>query len=191
MLRLRTLRTKLVAALLGGLLVACSTYRSELHRGQRYYEENKYEAALALWRALEHDQDSLAPAERVRYAYFRGMTDYRLGYRSDARYWLSLAEAGEALHPASLTSEAKQRLEDTLGELNDDFASALASARAPADAEPASGTSGKGPSGAPRPDGFRPDGLGPDTSDPAGTPCEWTTECPRGYICQDRVCVEL
>lgn len=165
----------LVASLFAAALCAsCSTYRSELHRGQRYYEENKYEAALALWRALEPNQDSLSTEERVRYAYFRGMTDYRLGYRADARYWLSLAQAGEGLHPASLPLETRQRLEDTLEELNGDVRAAGTST-----SPSPSSRSGVGAAGPVAP------------TDPAGSPCRWSSECPRGYICQDRVCVEL
>jgi hypothetical protein len=175
---LRWARAAAAAVLLVGLSPACSTYRSELHRGQRYYEENKYEAALALWRALEPNQDSLSDGERVRYAYFRGMTDYRLGYRADARYWLSLAQAGEGLHPASLPLESRQRLEDTLQELNGDLRAAGAKppAAAGAGTEPPADSAAGGP-------------VVP--TDPAGTPCRWSSECPRGYVCQDRVCVEL
>lgn len=175
------LRSLVPAVGLSLALLGCSTYRSQLHRGQRYYEENQYEAALALWRDLEPDQDSLTPQERVRYAYLRGMTDYRLGYRSDARYWLSLAQAGEQLRPASLEQDQKQRLEDTLGELNQDVASRI-------EGEAVEPTAPRGPGG------WTP-GRTPETTDeggdPAGTSCEWSTECPRGYICQDQVCVEL
>ena len=32
------------------VLGACSTYRDHLNRGQRMYDENEYERALALWR---------------------------------------------------------------------------------------------------------------------------------------------
>lgn len=157
-----------VSALLLCCVVGCSTYRSELHRGQRYYEENEYEAALALWRVLEPNQSALTADERVRYFYFRGMTDYRLGYRADARYWLSLARAGERLTPASLPAEYKLRLEETLEDLNGDLVADQPSEDAKDKQVP-----------------------GASPGDPAGSPCNWSSECPRGYICQDRVCVEL
>ena len=32
---------------------ACATYREDLNRGQRLYEEHEYERALAIWRYLE------------------------------------------------------------------------------------------------------------------------------------------
>lgn len=168
-LGLGVLRNPLVLVLC--CLVGCSTYRSELHRGQRYYEENDYEAALALWRVLEPNQSALAADERVRYFYFRGMTDYRLGYRTDARYWLSLARAGEGLTPGSLPPEYKRRLEETLEELNGDLV----------DNQPSTGADDQPPA----------QGSGASPADPAGTPCKWSSECPRGYICQDQVCVAL
>lgn len=102
------------------LSVACSNYRDQLQRGQGYYEQNQYEAALAIWRNLEPDQSALTRPQMVRYCYLRGMTDFRLGYRDDARYWLGLAKAAiPAGEPALQPDEAK-RLEETLAELNAD-----------------------------------------------------------------------
>lgn len=97
---------------------ACATYREDLNRGQRLYEENQYERALAIWRNLEADTDSLTANDQARYAYLRGMTDYRLGFRPDARHWLALAKATEQSHPGGLNPEWKERLETSLGELN-------------------------------------------------------------------------
>jgi hypothetical protein len=167
---------QLAVPLLGLSLCGCATYRSELYRGQRYYEENRYEAALALWRALEANQNSLTPSERVRYAYLRGMTDYRLGYRPDARYWLSLAQVGEQLQPSSLGAEAKGRLEETLQELNADV---LGTERSAEDV-PVAGSP-------PVVDGH----SKPPTDDPVGSSCAWSSECPEGKFCQDGACVEL
>ncbi|HET7539498.1 MAG TPA: hypothetical protein VFK05_06490, partial [Polyangiaceae bacterium] len=83
------MRAVLVLLLSIGLCpTGCATYREELNRGQRMYEENQYEQALALFRVLEEDTDSLRPSDRARYAYLRGMTDYRLGFRADSRHWL-------------------------------------------------------------------------------------------------------
>jgi hypothetical protein len=76
-------------------LAACSTYREHLNRGQRLYDENQYERALAIWRVLEGDMDSLSFNDQARYAYLRGMTDYRLGFRPDSRHWLAVAKAVE------------------------------------------------------------------------------------------------
>jgi hypothetical protein len=105
------------ALLLAGL-AACTGSREALSRGQAYYEENQYERALAVWRELERDEASLPAPERSRYAYLRGMTDYRLGFREDARHWLALAKAAEAFHPGGLDPAFRQRLNDALIDLN-------------------------------------------------------------------------
>jgi hypothetical protein len=101
-------------------LAACATYREDLNRGQRLYEENQYEHALAIWRSLETDTDSLSFNDQARYAYLRGMTDYRLGFRPDARHWLAVAKATEQEHPGGLNPEWKERLAKSLDELNHD-----------------------------------------------------------------------
>ncbi|HMJ14479.1 MAG TPA: hypothetical protein VK524_23850 [Polyangiaceae bacterium] len=111
--------TRFVAACL--LLLSfsgCATYREDLNRGQRLYEENEYERALAVWRVLESDRDSLSANDQSRYAYLRGMTDYRLGFRADARHWLAMAKATEQKYPGGLSQPWKQRLDEALDDLN-------------------------------------------------------------------------
>lgn len=158
--------------------IGCATYHSELQRGQGYYNEQQYETALALWRDLEADQDSLEKPERVRYAYLRGMTDFRLGYRPDARYWLGLAAAGEKLTPSSLSTDEKDRLGKTLSELNEEV---FGTGKAPKSDASAPASTGQERD-------VRP---GQKSSDATGQACNWSSECPSGFICQDRVCVEL
>ena len=109
---------RLAGSFLAVLLVACVTYREDLNRGQRLYDESQYERALAIFRVLEGDQDSLSPPDRARYFYLRGMTDYRLGFRRDARHWLALARATDHQYPGGLAPEWHERLERYLGELN-------------------------------------------------------------------------
>lgn len=101
-------------------LAACSTYRDHLNRGQRLYDENEYEHALALFRNLEPDIDSLSPNDQTRYAYLRGMTDYRLGFRPDARHWLAMAKAFDQTSPGGLTPEWKTRTDEAIADLNKD-----------------------------------------------------------------------
>ncbi|MGK3996908.1 hypothetical protein [Sorangium sp. So ce1024] len=113
----------------------CATYTQDLDRARGHYEANRFEQALALFRVLEHDMDSFSTPERARYAYLRGMTDYRLadlapqgtgvadprkGYRDNARHWLGLAAAIEKQTPGSISSEQKNRLNETLADLNRD-----------------------------------------------------------------------
>src|SRR5262245_1946652 len=124
----------LVAAL---VLAACSTYRDHLNRGQRMYDENEYEHALALFRNLEPDMDSPAPNDPPRYSYLRGMTDYRLGFRPDARHWLAMAKAIEQTNPGGLTPEWKTRTEEALTDLNKDVFGGSESAPADSSTAPA------------------------------------------------------
>jgi hypothetical protein len=104
--------------LLSLVLSACATYREHLNRGQRMYDETEYERALAIWRSLEPDMDSLSFNDQARYCYLRGMTDYRLGFRADARHWLAIGKAIEQDHPGVLSADWKSRTEDALGDLN-------------------------------------------------------------------------
>lgn len=166
------LRVSLIAASGWGAL-GCATYHSQLQRGQGYYDAQQYETALALWRDLEADQGALEKNQRVRYAYLRGMTDFRLGYRPDARYWLGLASAGEKLTPSSLSPDEKERLGKSLEELNQQVYGTGAAPRSESTGEERDARPQQKP------------------QDPSGQPCNWSSECPSGFICQDRVCVEL
>jgi hypothetical protein len=112
---------------LAGLVVAaslaagsCVTYGEELNRGQRHFQNNEYEPALAVFRALERNLDSLPPPDRARYAYLRGMTDYRISLRPDARHWLALAQAYEQASGGGLEDSWRDRMKDALKDLNDE-----------------------------------------------------------------------
>lgn len=100
------------------LLSSCATYREHLNRAHRLYDENEYERALAIFRSIEPDMDSLTLNDQARYAYLRGMTDYRLGFRPDSRHWLAVAKATEQEHPGGLSGDWKGRLEEALNDLN-------------------------------------------------------------------------
>src|SRR5262245_48825822 len=125
----------LVSSLGVALAVSCATYEQDLNRASEHYNRNQFESALALFRVLEPDLDSFSAAEQARYAYLRGMTDYRLsglspqgtgvsdprqGYRDNARHWLAIAAAIEKKTPGGLTPEEKQRLDETMADLNRD-----------------------------------------------------------------------
>jgi tetratricopeptide (TPR) repeat protein len=97
---------------------ACASQGDILARGQAYYEDNQYERALAVWRELSRHEPVLTPRERARYAYLRGMTAYRLGFRDDARHWLAMAKVTERRHPASLDTAWMARLDGALDDLN-------------------------------------------------------------------------
>ena len=101
-------------------LASCVTYQEELNRGQRHFQGNEYEQALAIWRVLERDVDSLSPGDRARYAYFRGMTDYRMSLRDDARHWLALARAYDQATPGGIEDAWRERMKEALKDLEGD-----------------------------------------------------------------------
>jgi len=169
--------------------VACATYREELNRGQRLYEDNQYEHALALWRILEDDVDSLSPSDRARYAYLRGMTDYRLGFRADSRHWLGVAKATDQMHAGSLSAAWEERLDQSLTDLNQDvYGAAEKNDAANAHAvEYGKATPGDAVDG------------GADSSGNSGTPtapspggqCRSNADCKAGEMCDGKKCTPL
>jgi hypothetical protein len=115
--------------------LGCATYRQDLDRARAHYEANEYEKALALFRVLEPDMDSFSDAEKTQFAYFRGMTDYRIAglanpgegvsnpkqdFGSNARHWLAVASAIEKQAQGGLAVDEKQRLADAMVDLNKD-----------------------------------------------------------------------
>jgi|GEM_PF-566708 len=124
--------------LFGSAAFGCATYHDDLVRARGHYDANQHEKALALFRVLEHDIDSLSPGEQAQYAYLRGMTDFRLAgssltsnvtggaadpkkaYRTNARHWLAISAAIEKQTPGGLTPDEKARLEESLTDLNKD-----------------------------------------------------------------------
>ena len=185
---MRTALVLLLAIALGLCPLACATYREELNRGQRMYEENQYEHALALWRALEPDSDSLRPDDQARYAYLRGMTDYRLGFRADSRHWLAIAKATDQAHAGGLNAAWRERMEQSLADLNHDVYGAVETLDASsshaveygkaagddADAGPGSGSGSESP-------------VPPL---PAGR-CNSNADCKTGEICDGKNCTPL
>ena len=170
----------LLAIALGS--VACATYSEDLNRGQRMYEENKYENALALWRVLENDTDSLSLNDQARYAYLRGMTDYRLGYRSDSRHWLAIAKATEQEHAGGLSVEWKERLEQSLADLNQDVYGGAERF------DKSNSTAVEHTTEAPS------DSSNAAPSAPASAPshgCRANADCPSGMICDGKNCTPL
>jgi Cys-rich repeat protein len=160
---------RLVLLTLALCVAACATYREDLNRGQRLYEENEYEHALAIWRVLEEDMDSLSLNDQARYAYLRGMTDFRLGFRPDARHWLAIARAVEQEHPGGLSQQWKQRLDEALTDLNRDVYGGAESLT-----EPPTDT-----------------GAPPPVTDAgaASAACTTDADCPAGQSCLNGVCV--
>jgi hypothetical protein len=110
---------------------SCVTYAEALNRGQRHFQANEYEQALAIWRSLESDIDTLPPGDRARYAYFRGMTDYRMSLRDDARHWLAMARAYDQATPGGIEDAWRERMNEALKDLEGDLRGEGPVARAP------------------------------------------------------------
>jgi hypothetical protein len=185
-------RAVLVVGLGTSLLsaVACTTYRDHLNRGQRYYDENDYEKALALWRALEPDMDSLSDQERARYSYLRGMTDYRLGYRSHARHWLAVAQAIEKKYPGGLEEDWHHRAKEAIEDLNKDVfgVERFDTAETPATSD--TGASAEAAETVSEPGENAQKESAQKRAEPAGPKaCRTDSECSGDQVCISRKCV--
>lgn len=118
------MRNAFQAALLASAVIAassstaCTTYRDQLARSQQAFERNEHERTLGLLRTMERDVTRLSIAEQAQYAYLRGMTDYRIGYRADARHWLAIARAHDDVSTGTLPADWRARASEALEELN-------------------------------------------------------------------------
>ncbi|MBX3128862.1 MAG: hypothetical protein KF718_19250 [Polyangiaceae bacterium] len=172
-MRFRGVLALLLAVSTAAVAGGCATYREDLNRGERLYESNEYARALAIWRVLEEDMDSLTWEDQARYAYLRGMTDYRLGpqYRADARHWLAIAKAINEKQPNSLQPQWKERLEQALDDLNRDVFGGAEAMRSESQ-----GTETK--------KDLVEEPLAPGK-------CRTNDDCPQGNTCQAQECVVL
>ena len=98
-------------------LMACTTYRDELTRAQTAYDANDHETALALTRAIEPNAPLLRPSEQAKYYYLRGMANFRIGFRAEARHNLAMAREING-DTGALPSDWKNRMDEILATLN-------------------------------------------------------------------------
>jgi len=96
----------------------CATYQQELQRAEEHFTHDEHEKSLATLRALEPDWTGLDVRDRARYCYLRGMTDYRIGFKADARHWLAIAAQIDNDTPGSLVPSEKNLVSEKLAELN-------------------------------------------------------------------------
>jgi hypothetical protein len=132
-MRLFSVSALSLSLLITPLASGCATYHDDLARAEHAFEANQHEQALAIFRTLETDTGHFDTSEKARYFYLRGMTDYRIGYKADARHWLLLANAVETQTPGTLPDDWKQRMTDAVTALNsqvyDDGIESLGSSR--------------------------------------------------------------
>jgi hypothetical protein len=106
------------AFVLSAASAGCATYESELGRAEEHFTHDEHEKALAGLRALESDWVALETRDRARYCYLRGMTDYRIGFKADARHWLAIAAQIDIATPGSLVPSERSLVNEKLDELN-------------------------------------------------------------------------
>lgn len=100
-----------------GAVAACAPEQQQLALAGASLEHNEYERALALLRDLEAKWPDLRPPERAAYAYLRGMNDYRIGFRAEARHWLAIARGYERSSPGILRTAWLERTDRALEDL--------------------------------------------------------------------------
>ncbi len=162
----------------------CATYSQDLNRAEQHYQANEHERALALFRVLEPDLDSLDHSQQIEYCYFRGMNDYRLGptYRADARHWLALARSLEQDRPGGMKVEWKDRLDDALKDLNQDVYGTRGG-------EPEGDAGDKGEAKTDDKSEDKTEKKGGDKPEaPKGKKCEVDNDCPSDLICEKGFC---
>jgi hypothetical protein len=101
------------------LSAGCATHEQELLRAEQHYGHDEHELALATLRALEPDWTALSMRDRARYAYLRGMTGYRSGFKADARHWLLIASQIDRENPGALYQAERTTADEKIAELNE------------------------------------------------------------------------
>jgi hypothetical protein len=96
----------------------CATYENQLQRSEEHFTHDEHDMALANLRSLEPAWTHLEVRDRARYCYLRGMTDYRIGFKADARHWLAIAAEIDEETPGSLVPSERSLVNEKLGELN-------------------------------------------------------------------------
>lgn len=96
----------------------CASWTNEIRQAEIAYDEARPEAALA-WLDVVSDDNlgRMGEADRVRYLYLRGMTEFRLGRRDDALYHLAVARELAGNEGLGLRREQRELMDRTLTEL--------------------------------------------------------------------------
>lgn len=99
------------------VVTGCGAAEAELRRAEESYEQARYETALSWLADLEPNAPTLDGEQRARFFYVRGMTEYRLGHRSEALYYLAVAREIAGDDGAGLRPEQQELMGRTLAEL--------------------------------------------------------------------------
>jgi len=101
-----------VAAVAYSTLAACTA--SALNRGADFYRQGRYIDADQLFEHNEPALLGLEPAERARYALYRGANYLALGDQLLARRWLGYGAELASAPPAQLSAQEQQLLQSSL-----------------------------------------------------------------------------
>jgi hypothetical protein len=97
--------------------VGCVGVGQDLHAVSELYNDARYEEAEAWFAALRVDYVDMNAAQRTKYHYLRGMTEYRLAQPQEALHALALAAQAVRAQPEALSAEQRSVLHRTLDEL--------------------------------------------------------------------------
>ncbi len=100
----------MLAAIAGG----CASVGNDLERGRQHYASSQYAAALRVFLEIQQEIPALPASRQALYYYYRGMTHYRLGQRSDARYYLGQAHELVSMNPRIIGEDHRRTIEETL-----------------------------------------------------------------------------
>lgn len=99
------------------VFVGCGAASATLRRAEQSYEQARYETTLSWLVDLEPDAPSLNQDQRELFFYLRGMTEYRLGHRGEALYYLAIAREISGNDRSALRREQQELMTRTLAEL--------------------------------------------------------------------------
>lgn len=103
------------------LALGCAGLSDDLRRARRSYAAAAYEDANTWLVAIEEDIPSATTAQRATWHYLRGMTEYRLGHRREARHYLALAHVIAGERGVGLQPQWQRTLAITLDELGEEI----------------------------------------------------------------------
>lgn len=112
---------RLALAVALALTLGCAGLSDDLRHARRSYAAAAYEDALTWLVAVEGDIPAATPAQQATWHYLRGMTEYRLGHRGEARHYLALAHVIGGERGVGLQPEWRRTLAITLAELSSEL----------------------------------------------------------------------
>ena len=117
----RVAETRVALALALATTLGCAGLSDDLRHARRSYAAAAYEDALTWLVAVEADIPAATRAHQATWHYLRGMTEYRLGHRREARHYLALAHVIVGDRGVGLQPQWRRTLALTLAELSSEL----------------------------------------------------------------------